>query len=111
MFLRLAFLSTTYSVGQIILGLLVHPYQTLQFVVREKVFGWLVAFPFVLLCVLVAMWRLLFFPLFVDFAFFHSLFSQFFFAFLARWVLLFCVYWQILLAYLFFRFAAAFRGE
>jgi hypothetical protein len=106
-------LSSGYSVGQIGLGLLMHPYQTLQFVVQEKVFVWMALFPSVVLASLIVMWRWPTLPLLETV--FECRPSYPFICdavvFLARWITLFCAYWQILLLYLFVRFAHVFRKE
>lgn len=111
--IRTPFLSVVYSIGQIALGLLLHPYQTLQSVVQEKVFVWMTFFPAVVLALIIIVWRVMIVPLAklvvacAPRLFYVCAALPFF----AKWIILFCFFWQVLLAYLFFRFAAAFRGR
>jgi hypothetical protein len=109
---RHAAISSTYAVGQIGLGLLLHPYQTLQSVVQEKVFGWMTIFPSVVLAVLVVLWRVALLP-FLEVVFECQPSYPFaceFVVFLSQWVTFFCIYWQVLLLYLYFRFSTAFKN-
>ena len=103
--------STFYAVGQLGLGLLLHPYQTSQGIVQEKVFSWMALFPSVILAMLTVLWRFFIVPLvrqYFSCAPSHTLVCGLL-PFVSNWLTFFCIYWQILLLYLFFRFSAAFR--
>ncbi|MFA6814372.1 MAG: hypothetical protein GX943_01455 [Candidatus Pacebacteria bacterium] len=94
--------SLIYSLAQIVLGLFLHPYQSMQNLVRDKVFIPLMFLPTLLAGIfyfLFAWWLL---ALFYDSSlFFRLVYRSFFFFFL---------FWQILLIYLFWRFRRAFRN-
>lgn len=103
--------SLTYSLGQITLGLLLHPYQTMQQLVEDKVFVWMSLLPVSALTAIIVAWRFLVVP---TVRIFFSCQSNHFWAcdyltFLANWVTLFAIYWQVLLIYLLLRFYAAWR--
>jgi hypothetical protein len=106
-------LSALYAVGRISLGMLLHPYQTLQSVVREKVFLWLSILPGVLLVFLIINWRIWTLPVLEilfecqpNYPFIcHGV------RWVATWVSFFCLYWQILVGYLTIRFLLAFKDE
>ncbi len=85
----------SYSVVRISYGLLVHPYQTAQLLVVEKVFVWLTLLPSLLLVLLTLIWK--FFKLI-------PIPGTGVVSFLATWVSFFCLYWQVLLGYLLVRF-------
>lgn len=92
---RVVVLSIFYALGQISQGLLFHPYQTMQSLVREKVFVWLSFLPMMILGMgwLVGMLvSFLALPVF-----------------LVNWFLFFCLYWQCLLFYLLIRFLIGFH--
>jgi hypothetical protein len=55
-------LSVLYIVGRFILGLLLHPYQSMQILLEEKVFVWLTLTPAMLLAIITLAWRGLFLP-------------------------------------------------
>jgi len=103
--------SFLYACGKITLGLLLHPYQTMQSLVQERVFLWLTLLPSAVFILAKVVWLLVLVPV-VRFAFSCST-SGFFgcelIPFLANWLVLFCFYWQILLLYLALRFLLAFR--
>ena len=104
MYIRTTVASTTYSVGQIALGLLLHPYQTMQSLVQEKVFVWMVLLPSAVLAVVTMVWR----------AMGVGVAGEMNFAmltFFSDWFTFFCLYWQILLLYLFFRFWNVFESR
>ncbi len=97
--------SMTYAFAQIMQGLLLHPYQTMQSLVRERVFVWMAATPTVVLAGLTLVWRYLIVPLVssvVSCSEIPSICTGL--DFLALWVIFFCFYWQIMLLYLLFRF-------
>ncbi|MBD3250618.1 MAG: hypothetical protein GF381_03560 [Candidatus Pacebacteria bacterium] len=105
-------LSFTYAVGRFTLGLLIHPYQTMQLIVEQKVFVWLALTPTFFLAITTVIWRLvvgLGLPL--SYLFFSG-FDQIsmglspWLSFVSLWLVWFCVYWQVLLLYLLFRFSS-----
>lgn len=92
---RAAILSIFYALGQIGQGLLLHPYQTMQSLVRDRVFMWMVFLPMAILVVgklLSVMISVLVLP-----------------SFLVNWFIYFCFYWQVLLLYLLVRFWVGFK--
>lgn len=103
--------SFVYSVVQIGFGLLVHPYQSMQSLVRDKVFVWMSLLPTLVLAVITWGWRWIIVPL-VQYFFSCSTTSFFlceYLSFFAYCLVFFCFYWQILLIYLLFRFKNIFR--
>jgi len=88
-----------YSVFQIIQGLLLHPYQTMRQLVRDKVFVWMMYSPILLWIFALFVWKL----------FEILLFSVFpypgFWIFLALWFTVGIGMYQILLLYLMVRFS------
>jgi len=109
--LKLSFLASVfYALGQITLGLLLHPYQTMQSLVRDRVFIWMAGLPVAVFVLAKLVWHLLLVPT-VRFVF--SCQSSGFFGcelipFFANWLMLFCLFWQILLGYLLLRFVLVF---
>jgi hypothetical protein len=106
-----AFLASfIYSVAQITGGLLLHPYQTMQSLTRERVFAWMTFLPVAVYVLAKIVWFFLVVPA-VRFIFScqtTSFFGCDLIPFFANWLVLFCVYWQILLFYLLIRFWIAF---
>ncbi len=104
--------SGIYSIAQISFGLLVHPYQTMQSLVTDQVFVWLTLIPTFTLAGVTIMWRWLVVPAVRLVFSCHT--SQFFacdfLPFLSNWITFFCIYWQILLLYLLFRFRTVFKN-
>lgn len=103
--------SFVYSLFQIAQGLIFHPYQTMQSLVREKVFAWMSFLPTIFLIILTLIWRygiqtliLMFFPQLFDRVILVKLVK-----FLANWLIFFCLYWQMVLAYLLVRFYKAWK--
>ncbi len=99
--------SLVYSVGEIGQGLLLHPYQTMQNLQQEKVFSWMTLFPTAILAIITLLWRFGVVPLV---RLFFSCSNSGFWGcngaiFMSDWITFFCIYWQILLLYLFFRFS------
>ena len=91
------FESFVYSAGQIVLGLLLHPYRTMQLIVKGKVFTPFVFFPLLMVA-------LLFLGSKLDFLMsFYS--SNIIFSILVKTVLIFLILWQMILAYLLIRFS------
>ncbi len=103
--------SAIYSLFQISQGLLFHPYQTMQSLVREKVFIWMSFLPSVFLISLTLILR---YVLFVTLEIFIS---QIFLIeplvnavkFFGNCLIFFCLYWQLVLGYLLFRFREAWK--
>lgn len=96
----LVFESFVYSCGQMLLGLLLHPYRSMQLLVKNKVLFPFIFYPTALVLIfsvllhanLVASWY--------D--------GNFVFRFFGQTCLFFCLYWQIALFYLWMRFSRAF---
>lgn len=95
-----AFESLVYSSGQMLLGLLLHPYRSMQLLVKNKI-----------------LWPFIFYPMLIGIMFFLlakvdlvviRFQSLFLFKFLYQMILFFCFYWQLALFYLWFRFSRAF---
>jgi len=104
-------LSLIYSLAQITQGLLLHPYQTMQSLVREKVFVWMTLLPMGVLALVTVLWRFGVVPA-VRLVF--SCQTSGFFAcdwlqFFSNWLTFFCLFWQVLLLYLLFRFSRVFK--
>lgn len=93
--------SLIYSSGQMFLGLLLHPYRSVQILVKNKIL-----LPFVFYPTLIAFVSY-FLLSFDQLAFFYDKFwlMQFFY----HWLFFFCFYWQLALFYLWFRFSRAFK--
>ncbi|PIY79625.1 MAG: hypothetical protein COY81_01685 [Candidatus Pacebacteria bacterium CG_4_10_14_0_8_um_filter_43_12] len=103
--------SFVYSLGQITLGLLLHPYQTMQSLVADKIFIWMTLLPVGVYVITKILWLFLIVPT-VRFVFSCSKTSFVgcdLIPFFANWLVLFCIYWQILLIYLLLRFFFVFR--
>ena len=107
-----AFWSFVYSLSQISLGLLSHPYKTMQLVVKGKLFSFVTLLPTAFLVFIILSWRLIITPLI---RIFYSCSSQHIFLcdflpFLAHFMILFCFFWQLMLVYLLFRFYLLYRS-
>lgn len=106
-------LSTTYSLGQISVGLVLHPYQTMQALVREKIFVWMSLLPSLLLMVTTVLWKIVIVPL-VRFVFSCSqsvVINCDWLSFISNVISFYCIYWQLLLFYLLIRFSSAYRKK
>lgn len=103
--------SLLYSIGQISLGLLSHPYQTMQSLVEDKVFVWMSLLPTVFLGVVTVLWRYAIVPLVrTSFSCAESgFFGCDLIPFTSNTITFFMIYWQILLLYLLFRFRLVWR--
>lgn len=104
-------LSIIYALAQITQGLLLHPYQTMQSLVREKVFVWMTLLPTGVLALATVAWRFAVVPT-VRLVF--SCQTSGFIAcnwltFFSNWLTFFCFLWQVLLLYLLFRFSRVFK--
>lgn len=101
-----AVISIFYSLGQITLGFLLHPYQTMQTVVNDKVYSWMALLPVTALFGLIAVWKKIIVPLMRNF--FSCSQSGVFLCdwlpFISKVVVLYAWLWQGLLFYLFIRF-------
>ncbi|MBU0974790.1 hypothetical protein KKD03_03770 [Patescibacteria group bacterium] len=112
---RKVVLSATYSLGQISVGLILHPYQTMQALVREKVFIWMSLLPSLVLMSTTLLWKIAVVPL-VRFVFSCSELSGMVFScdwldFVSNAIAFYCIYWQLLLFYLLIRFNSAYRNK
>ena len=99
-----------FSLAKITWGLLVHPYQTMQSLLRQPSFIWMVLLPSLMLFLCKGVWLWLIVPV-VQFIFSCS--SGFFIGcalipLLANWLTFFCIIWQVMLLYLLIRFSKAF---
>jgi len=103
--------SFLYSCGKITLGLLLHPYQTMQSLIQEKAFLWLTFLPSAVFVLAKVIWFFILVPLvrYVFSCHISSFFGCALIPLFANWLVLFCVYWQILLMYLALRFFISFR--
>jgi len=126
--------SVGYSVGQITLGLLLHPYQTMQQLLEDKIFVWMALLPTGALGVVMLVWRFVVVPVVqmvfscssgggvaglaggaMEAGFGDSLIASGLLTlcgwlpFVADWLSLFCIYWQVLLLYLLVRFHLVFQ--
>lgn len=103
-------ISFIYSIGQISLGLLFHPYQTMQSLVQDKVFVWMSLLPSLFLALVTIVWKYGFVPVVrivfscQETGFMLCNWLDFF----SNWLVFFCIFWQILLLYLLLRFSLVF---
>lgn len=97
---RSALFSILFSIAQISQGLLLHPYQTMQSLVRDKIFVWMAFLPGGWLWLVWLLWS----------GVISSLMGITLPSFLAYWFIFFCLYWQGLLLYLLIRFWIGFRS-
>jgi len=108
---RKVFFSLIYSLGQITTGLFLHPYQTMQSLVKQKLFIWMTLLPSLFLSFLTIFWKLAVVPT-VQIVFSCTT-SNFvacdWISFFSNFVTFFCIYWQILLLYLLIRFTFVYR--
>lgn len=96
--LRFAFISTVYSILQASTGLFLHPYQTMQQLVEEKIFLWLVGTPLVGFGIFAGIWWLSLQLFFTNLPYIGA------WAFVLLWGSIFFFSWQVLLLYLLIRF-------
>jgi hypothetical protein len=110
---RKVVLSATYSLGQISVGLVLHPYQTMQNLVREKIFVWMTLLPSLVLMIVTALWKIIIVPLVG--LFFSCAQSKIigcdWLVFVSNAITFYCIYWQILLFYLLVRFNLVFKNK
>ncbi len=102
---RVVILSSVYSLSSIFAGLVLHPYQTMQKLIREKVFIWLAFLPLMLLLFVIALGQLLigFLPDVTSILLNNVLIN-----FVINTFIFYCIYWQLLLIYLVIRFLIVF---
>lgn len=103
--------SVIYSLGQITVGLLLHPYQTMQSLVMQRIFIWLTLLPCLFLSFLTILWKYAMVPI-VQTVFSCSVVHFFacdWIIFVSNVVTFFCIYWQVLLLYLLVRFTLVYR--
>lgn len=108
---RIIVVSVLYSIGQITTGLLLHPYQTMQSLVKQKIFIWMALVPSLFLSFVTVLWKYAVVPTI------QTMFScktTMFFAcdwisFVSNVITFFCIYWQVLLLYLLVRFTLVYR--
>lgn len=101
--------SSVYAVASICFGLLLHPYQTMQSLVKQRMFVWLTLMPLGVLALVTILWRMGVVPVVqvifscaaVTVPICDSL------TFFSNVITFFCLYWQILLGYLLLRFRLA----
>lgn len=105
------YISFFYAIFQITQGLLLHPYQTMQSLVRDKVFIWMSLIPTAVLAITTLIWRIIIVPLVR--LFFSCQRSDLFVCdllpFISNCLTFFCIYWQLFLLYFLFRFTKAFE--
>lgn len=106
MFLKKWLISIGYSLFRISVGLIIHPYQTMQSLFKEPTFIFMTLLPTFFLGFLTMFWKGAFVP-FVSLFFRCSGTGFFLCEFLnifSNFVTFFCIYWQIILLYLFVKF-------
>jgi hypothetical protein len=105
--------SALYASASFATGLLLHPYQTLQSIVQEKVFLWMSFLPAAILVFLVINWRVWMLP---TLEFWFECQPNYPYIcrvvkLVAAWITFFCLYWQVLVSYLTVRFLTAFKEK
>jgi hypothetical protein len=106
------FSSLFYSIGQLSLGLLLHPYRTMQMLVEDKVFVWMALIPTLLLGFSTIVWRFLLMPfLNIVLLDYSDQTIKVFMLLLTNWFTFYMFFWQILLLYLLFRFSTVLRPD
>ena len=99
------FFSLIYAMFEVIQGLFFHPYQTVQFLVKKKLFKILIFFPVFCLLFIYLLGLIL-----GEFGQYGFLFlDSNWVVFIKYWIVYFCILWQMVLFYLFFRFWYAWR--
>ena len=101
-------LSFFYALGRFSFGLLVHPYQTMQLLAEQKLFGWLAFLPSGLLLTLFVLRKLALPPLLLTLRITAPMPTELI-SFFYLWLVLFFVYWQVMLIYLLIRFKRIFN--
>ena len=105
--------SFCYATARFSLGLLIHPYQTMQLLVKQKMFVWIAMLPTILLSasfLLSRAWTVIFSKM--AFSLTPVLFNlPELYSFVSTWLTVFCLYWQLMLLYLLLRFNLAMARE
>ncbi len=101
--------SFIYALLRFAFGLLVHPYQTMQNLVEERVFIWLAILPTVVLAFLTIFWNLILLPLLLVILNLDGYLISKTVSLIATWFTMFCFYWQLMLFYLLIRFKLSFK--
>lgn len=107
MLLRSFTLSLTYSLGQIILGLLCHPFQTVQVLVRDKYWLWMAFFPIFIFVLGFAIWQggwWLIFNVFSSTPIELLPMMKICLDLIKWWFFYFCLIWQVILLLLLIKF-------
>jgi hypothetical protein len=104
------FFSSIYSILQITQGLLIHPYQTMQSLVKEKVFVWMTLLPTISLGLITVLWKVLLVPFIkIVFSCKSGFIACSYIGLTSNWLTIFHIYWQVILIYLLFRFERIFN--
>lgn len=105
--------SPTHSLASITLGLLVHPYQTVQTLIESPRWSWLVLTPTAVIMLATVTWKTLLGPVLQATGWFYCANHYHGWCllrlFLSNWLTWFVIYWQVLLLYLFARFWVTLR--
>jgi hypothetical protein len=101
--------SFVYALLRFAFGLLIHPYQTMQDLVEEKMFIWLAILPTLVLAILTIFWDLILCPLLLASLDLDIYLISKTVSFIATWFTMFCFYWQLMLFYLLIRFKLSFN--
>lgn len=106
-------LSVMYAICQIALGLFLHPYQTMQSLVQQKVFVWMVLLPSITVGFITLFWRFLAVPTLQQVISCSALepIGCGWIAFISNTLTFFGLYWQVLLLYLLLRFHLAYSSK
>lgn len=101
-----------HAVGKITLGLLLHPYQTMQSLVQERTFVWMTLLPTVVLALVTALWKYITVPIVSTvFSCYTNQLFCIWIPFVSDWLTFFCLFWQVMLIYLVYRFKWAFDSQ
>ena len=99
-------ISFFYAVGRFALGLLLHPYQTMQLLVRQRIFVWVVLTPAIFWIILLISNQYLIAPTLSYLKISCPEMRQVT-SFFRMWISIFALYWQLMLFYLLLRFWSA----
>jgi predicted neutral ceramidase superfamily lipid hydrolase len=100
-----------YALGRFALGLLLHPYQTMQMIVEHKLFVWLTLMPTLFLALTTLVWKLIvwLFSFLLTIPSSPLLINSY--SFFTTWIVVFCIYWQLMLFYLLIRFKTSMEQD
>jgi len=104
-------LSFVYALIRFSAGLLLHPYQTMQLLVEQKLFLWVTLFPTLMLALLTLLWKIVALPILAIILFPIEVADCWLLSFVSTWLTLFMVYWQLMLFYLMVRFKFALEQD